>query len=194
MFLSEDIITQVGTLALVPQIVSAVRVPVIAAGGIGDARGVRAAMALGAAGVQVGTAYLLCPEATTTAIHRAALKSEAARVTALTNLFSGRPAALDCEPSDAGAWPDEPRCAGVSAGGFGHCPVARVGREPRQQRLFSTLVRAECKRLQGGAGCGGDARACRRNLAHKQGGKFNPPWRDRGRRCSKDCRRGRNGR
>jgi nitronate monooxygenase len=92
MFLSEQIYTQVGTLALVPQIVSAVRIPVIAAGGIGDAKGVRAAMALGAAGVQVGTAYLLCPEATTTAIHRAALKSEDARVTALTNLFSGRPA------------------------------------------------------------------------------------------------------
>ena len=92
MFLSEEIYTQVGTLALLPQIVNAVRVPVIAAGGIGDARGVRAAIALGAAGVQVGTAYLLCPEATTTAIHRAALKGEAARVTALTNLFSGRPA------------------------------------------------------------------------------------------------------
>lgn len=67
-------------------------VPVIAAGGIADARGVAAAMALGAAGVQVGTAYLLCPEATTGALHRAALKSEAGRVTALTNLFTGRPA------------------------------------------------------------------------------------------------------
>ena len=66
--------------------------PVIAAGGIADARGVAAAMALGAAGVQVGTAYLLCPEATTSAVHRAALKSEAARHTALTNLFSGGPA------------------------------------------------------------------------------------------------------
>ena len=47
-------------------------------------------MALGAAGVQVGTAYLLCPEATTSAVHRAALKSEAARDTALTNVFTGR--------------------------------------------------------------------------------------------------------
>ena len=92
MFLSTDLTTQVGTLALVRQIVKAVRVPVIAAGGIADADGVAAAMALGAAGVQIGTAYLLCPEATTGAVHRAALRSDAARDTALTNLFTGRPA------------------------------------------------------------------------------------------------------
>ena len=91
-FLSDDLTTQVGTFALVPQLVRNVRVPVIAAGGIADANGVAAAMALGAAGVQIGTAYLLCPEATTTAIHRAALKSEAVRHTALTNVFTGRPA------------------------------------------------------------------------------------------------------
>jgi nitronate monooxygenase len=92
MFLSEDLSTQVGTFALLPQVVRAVKVPVIAAGGIADAQGVAAAIALGAAGVQVGTAYLLCPEVTTSAVHRAALKSEAARETALTNLFTGRPA------------------------------------------------------------------------------------------------------
>ena len=91
-FLSEDLDTQVGTFALVPQIVRAVKIPVIAAGGIADAKGVAAAMALGAAGVQIGTAYMLCAEATTSAVHRAALKSDAARVTALTNLFTGRPA------------------------------------------------------------------------------------------------------
>lgn len=91
-FLTDDLDTQVGTFALVPQIARAVQVPVLAAGGISDAKGVAAAMALGAAGAQVGTAYLLCAEATTGAVHRAALKSEAARVTALTNLFSGRPA------------------------------------------------------------------------------------------------------
>jgi nitronate monooxygenase len=91
-FLSEDLSTQVGTFALVPQIVREVKVPVIAAGGIADAKGVAAAMALGTAGVQVGTAYLLCPEATTSAIHRAALKSKAAHHTALTNIFTGRPA------------------------------------------------------------------------------------------------------
>ena len=92
MFLTDDVSTQVGTVALVPQIVQAVNLPVIAAGGIADARGVRAALALGAAGVQVGTGYLLCPEATTSPVHRAALKSAAARHTALTNLFTGRPA------------------------------------------------------------------------------------------------------
>lgn len=92
MFLTDDLTTQVGTFALVPQIVAAVKVPVIAAGGVADAAGVAAAMALGAAGVQVGTAYLLCPEATTSALHRAALQSDAARHTALTNLFTGRPA------------------------------------------------------------------------------------------------------
>jgi nitronate monooxygenase len=92
MFLSEDVTTQVGTFALVPLIVNAVRTPVIAAGGIADAKGVAAALALGAAGVQVGTAYLLCPEATTSAVHRAALKSDAVLHTAVTNVFSGRPA------------------------------------------------------------------------------------------------------
>jgi nitronate monooxygenase len=92
MFLTSDLTTQVGTFALLPQVVAAVKVPVIAAGGIADARGVAAAMALGAAGVQVGTAFLCCEEATTTALHRAALKSVAARHTALTNVFTGRPA------------------------------------------------------------------------------------------------------
>src|SRR4051812_16550880 len=91
-FLSHDLTTQVGTFSLVPQIVRTVRKPVIAAGGIADAKGVAAALALGAAGAQVGTAFLLCPEATTSAVHRAALKSEAARHTAVTNLFTGRPA------------------------------------------------------------------------------------------------------
>jgi len=93
-FLSQDLTTQVGTFALVPQIVRAVKLPVIAAGGIADAKGVAAAMALGAAGVQIGTAYLLCPEAVTSAVHRAALKSENARHTALTNVFTGRPSRI----------------------------------------------------------------------------------------------------
>ncbi len=91
-FLDDDLTAQAGTLALLPQIVKAVKVPVIAAGGIADRSGVAAAKALGAAGVQVGTAYLLCPEATTTPVHRAALKSEAVRHTALTNVFTGRAA------------------------------------------------------------------------------------------------------
>ncbi len=92
MFLSQDLSGQLGTFALVPQVVKAVQVPVIAAGGIADARGVAAAMALGASGVQVGTAYLLCPETATSTLHRCALQSQAARHTGLTNLFTGRPA------------------------------------------------------------------------------------------------------
>jgi nitronate monooxygenase len=92
MFLSDDVTTQVGTFALVPQIKKFVKTPVIAAGGIADAKGVRAALALGAVGVQLGTVYLLCPETTTSAVHRAALKSAAAEHTALTNVFTGRPA------------------------------------------------------------------------------------------------------
>jgi nitronate monooxygenase len=91
-FLSHDLSQQMGTFALLPQIVHAVKIPVIAAGGIADAAGVKAALALGAAAVQVGTAYLLCDEATTSPLHRAALKSAASQHTALTNLFTGRPA------------------------------------------------------------------------------------------------------
>jgi nitronate monooxygenase len=91
-FLSDDIATQVGTMALVPQVVDAVTVPVIAAGGIADSRGIAAAFALGASAVQLGTAYLFTPEATIAPAHRAALKSARDDGTALTNVFTGRPA------------------------------------------------------------------------------------------------------
>jgi nitronate monooxygenase len=91
-FLSDDPTMQAGTFALIPQIVNAVSVPVIAAGGIADAASVAAAMALGAGAVQIGTAYMLCPEATTGAVHRTLLASDAARHTAITNVFTGRPA------------------------------------------------------------------------------------------------------
>ncbi|MGX5730091.1 NAD(P)H-dependent flavin oxidoreductase [Pseudoxanthomonas beigongshangi] len=92
LFLTDDLSTQMGTFALVPQVVAAVRCPVIASGGIADAAGVAAAMALGATGVQIGTAFLLCPEADTSPLHRKALQSPAAAHTALTNIFTGRPA------------------------------------------------------------------------------------------------------
>jgi nitronate monooxygenase len=92
MFLDDKIATQVGTMALVPQVVDAVSVPVIAAGGITDGRGIAAAFALGASAVQIGTAYLFTPEALVTDLHRAALKDAAQDQTALTNIFSGRPA------------------------------------------------------------------------------------------------------
>jgi nitronate monooxygenase len=92
MFLAHDVATQAGTFALLPQVVDAVSVPVIAAGGIADGRGIAAAFALGASGVQVGTAYLFTPEATITDLHRAALRAARDDQSALTNLFTGRPA------------------------------------------------------------------------------------------------------
>jgi nitronate monooxygenase len=92
MFLAEAVDRQVGTMALVPQVVDAVKVPVIAAGGIADGRGIAAALALGAAAVQIGTAYLFCPEATVAGPHREALRTAEAEDTVLTNVFTGRPA------------------------------------------------------------------------------------------------------
>lgn len=91
-FLSDDLTRQMGTMALVSRIRRVVDVPVIAAGGIAHATSVTAAMTLGADAVQVGTTYLLCPEATTSAAHRTALRSPNSVHTALTNVFTGRPA------------------------------------------------------------------------------------------------------
>jgi nitronate monooxygenase len=92
MFLETDLASQVGTLALVPLIADAVDLPVIATGGIADARAIAAAFALGASGVQIGTGYLFCPEAKISAPYRAALAEAGERGTTLTNVFSGRPA------------------------------------------------------------------------------------------------------
>jgi nitronate monooxygenase len=92
MFLTDDIAEQPGTFALVPQVVDAVRVPVIAAGGIADGRGIAAAFALGAAGVQIGTAYLRCPESRVSAPARAALAQARDDSTVITNVMTGRPA------------------------------------------------------------------------------------------------------
>ncbi len=91
-FLSSDPATQVGLFALLPQVVDAVKVPVIAAGGIGDARAVAAALMLGAAAVQIGTAFLFCPEAKILPPHRAALRTARDDSTVVTNVLSGRPA------------------------------------------------------------------------------------------------------
>ena len=92
MFLETDVAAQVGLFALLPQVADAVSVPVIAAGGIADARGIVAALALGASGVQIGTAYLFCPEANVSPVYRQALREATDTGTAVTNLFSGRPA------------------------------------------------------------------------------------------------------
>ena len=91
-FDAEDIGGQPGLFALLPQVVDAVRVPVIAAGGLADGRGIAAAFTLGAAAVQIGTAYLSTPQSTISAIHRKALLAARDDLTFLTNLFTGRPA------------------------------------------------------------------------------------------------------
>lgn len=91
-FLTDNVANQPGTFALVPQVVDAVKVPVIAAGGIADARGIVAAFVLGASAVQIGTAYLFCPEAKVAAPHKAVLRTAKDDHTALTNVFTGRPA------------------------------------------------------------------------------------------------------
>ncbi|MPY25561.1 nitronate monooxygenase [Shewanella sp. YLB-07] len=92
MFLSEELGLQVSTYSLLQQILARVSLPVIATGGIVDAKGVSAALSLGAAAVQVGTAYLLCDETNTSTLHRQAIKSNRSHKTVITNLFSGKPA------------------------------------------------------------------------------------------------------
>jgi nitronate monooxygenase len=138
MFLSEDPAAQVGTFALVPQIVDAVHVPVIAAGGIADGRGVAAALALGASGVQVGTVYLRSTEATITSLHRAALAQSRDDATRITNVLTGRPArglatrlVLELGPLCADA-PDFPSAAGPIA-------MLRKAAEARGSSDFSPL-------------------------------------------------------
>lgn len=89
-FLREAEDSLVGTFSLIPQVVDRVRAPVIAAGGIADARGIRAALALGASGVQIGTAFLACEESSANRYHREKLFSPEGRYTALTRAFTGR--------------------------------------------------------------------------------------------------------
>jgi nitronate monooxygenase len=91
-FLTDDMATQPGTFALVPQLVDALKVPVIAAGGVVDGRGMAAALCLGASAVQMGTAFLLSPEATSVAAHRNAVRTARDDNTAVTNVLTGRPA------------------------------------------------------------------------------------------------------
>lgn len=92
MFLTTDVASQIGTMALVPLIVDKVKIPVIAAGGIGDGRGVVAAFALGAVAVQLGSVYLLTSEARISPVHKSILLSKSSEETVLTNLFTGKPA------------------------------------------------------------------------------------------------------
>ena len=114
MFLTENIAEQPGTFALVPQVVDAVKVPVIAAGGIADGRGIAAAFALGAAGVQIGTAYLRCPESKVTAQARVGAGPGAGRFHRDHQRHDRPSGARGRQPGDARGRPDFARCAGLS--------------------------------------------------------------------------------
>jgi nitronate monooxygenase len=159
--------SQAGTLALVPQIADAVGVPVIAAGGVADGRGIAAAFALGASGAQMGTAFLLCPEAATPPLHRAALRQGSAR-TVVTNVFTGRPARalVNRLAAEIGPWsdaaPDFPlpmgelsplRAAAERNGSHEFTPLwsgqaAALAREMPAGMLTEILVREAIERLR----------------------------------------------
>ena len=173
MFLTGDAASQIGTFSLVPQVVDAVDVPVIAAGGIADGRGVAAAMALGADGVQVGTAFLLTEEAEIGPLYRSALMSPGAATTAVTNLFSGRPARcianrLVCEKgpiaADAATFPR----------GFAALAPIRHAAEARGSADFSALYCGQAAGLAKPATAGQltldlatTARDCAEGLHHR---------------------------
>lgn len=135
---------QLGTMALVPQIVDAVSVPVIAAGGIGDARGILAASVLGAAGVQMGTVFLLADEAQTSQLHRSALKqaggngADEAMETAITNVFTGRPARGFTTRLVRELGPISPHALEFPTAGAALAPLKKVA-EARGDVAFSSL-------------------------------------------------------
>ena len=146
-FLDMDIAAQPGLFALLPQVASAVRLPVIAAGGIADGRGIAASFALGASAVQIGTAYLRTPQALTSRVHREALKSVRDDLTRLTNLFTGRPARGIRQPADAGTRRDPRGRAGLPDRIGRRRSAESGGRSPGTRRLLFALGRRS-----GGAG------------------------------------------
>jgi nitronate monooxygenase len=149
-FLDDDPVaacaTQPGTMALVPQVVDAVKVPVIAAGGIADARGIVAAFALGAAAVQLGTAYLFCPEARISAPHRAALRGARDNHTALTNVFTGRPARGIVNRAMRELGPLSPDAPAFPRAAAGLAPL-KAAAEPRGSGDFGSLWSGQAARL-----------------------------------------------
>ncbi|HEU4960995.1 MAG TPA: nitronate monooxygenase [Sphingomonas sp.] len=170
-FLGADPAEQMGLFALLPQIADSVEVPVIAAGGIADARGIAAAFMLGAAAVQIGSAYLRTPESLVSQMHRAGLASEAAEHTVMTNLFSGRLARgmrnrlIDALGAVNPAAPPYPYASNALAplrraaearsdGGFSPLwagQAARLGRDEPAEALTERLGR-EALALLGGRG------------------------------------------
>jgi nitronate monooxygenase len=143
---ARDMAQQVGTFALVPQVVDAVKVPVIAAGGIADARGIVAAFALGASAVQIGTAYLFTPEAKIPDFHRAALKSDAAEETMVTNLFTGRPARGIANRIMREIGPLSPDAPPFPLAGGGLIPLRKVS-EANGSGDFSNMWAGQAARL-----------------------------------------------
>ena len=146
MFLTDDLAGQVGTFALVPQIADAVTVPVIATGSVGDARGIVAAFALGAAAVQLGTAYLKCPESIITPLHRAALREARDDSTAMTNVMTGRPARglVNRVMCEVGPISDVPPAFPLAAGAL--MPL-RVKAEAQGSSAFSPMLAGEAAAL-----------------------------------------------
>lgn len=148
LFLTDDgdIASQPGTMALVPQVVDAVQVPVIAAGGIADGRGIAAAFALGASGVQIGTAYLSTPESLITDLHRDALRQAADGDTALTNIFTGRPARGIVNRIMRDIGPMSDRAPAFPTAGNALAPL-RAGAEAAGSSDFSPLWSGQSARL-----------------------------------------------
>jgi nitronate monooxygenase len=165
---NQAVATQLGTFALVPQIVDAVGVPVIAAGGIADGRGIAGAFALGAAGVQIGTAYLRCPETATSQPYRDALKHAPSGATVLSNVFTGRPARAvgnrltrevgpisDVAPAFPGAMPETSQlgAAAQQRGNIDFSPfwagqASPLGREMPAEALTASLVEETMARFR----------------------------------------------
>ncbi|MGE0661115.1 MAG: NAD(P)H-dependent flavin oxidoreductase [Reyranellaceae bacterium] len=162
-FLRDNLAEQPGTMALVPQVVDAVRVPVIAAGGIADARGVVAAMALGAAAVQIGTAFLLSPESKISAMHRKALQETADDRTALTNVFTGRPARGIVNRAIAEIGPISPQAPEFPGATSGMAPL-RAKAEAAGSGEFSPLWSGQAARLAKPMPAGEFARALMRDV------------------------------
>jgi NAD(P)H-dependent flavin oxidoreductase YrpB (nitropropane dioxygenase family) len=125
-----------------PQIADVVKVPIIAAGGIAEARGIVAALALGASAVQIGTTYLFCPEARVPPLHLEALRNAADDDTMITNVFTGRPARGITNRLMFGSWSDGVNRAELSAREQRDRTAQGEIRTDRFARLYESLVRS----------------------------------------------------
>ena len=154
MFLTDAVDAQPGTIALVPQVVDAIGVPVVAAGGIADGRGIAAAFALGAAGVQIGTAYLPTSESTISDLHRTGLANARDDATVLTNVFTGRPARGLVNRFVREVGPMSPDAPAFPTAGGAAAPL-RAAAEAAGSSEFSPLWSGQAARLSR-PGCAGE--------------------------------------